>query len=281
MAQTKIKSYAKLNLALNITGKTLFLHKIESIVAFVSLHDEIFIKKIKSKSHNILFSGKFSRNIGRNNTVSKLLEILEKKKLLKNQKFQIRINKKIPTQAGLGGGSMNAANILKFFIQEKIINITKKEFFKISKLIGSDVILGFNSTNAVLNTNNEIKYFTNCKTFHVLIVKPRFGCSTKDIYSKVTKFTKPKFKNPNKKMFNFDYLKKMNNSLESIVLSKYIKLKMIKLYLEKISNPLFVRMTGSGSAIVAYFQSKQRCDLAKKSFKRKYKNYWCVASKTI
>ena len=49
MAHTKIKSYAKLNLALNITGRTKSLHKIESIIAFVSLHDEIFITKIKSK----------------------------------------------------------------------------------------------------------------------------------------------------------------------------------------------------------------------------------------
>ena len=77
--QAKIKSYAKLNLSLNVTGKTTVLHKIESIVAFASLHDEIFIKKIKSKSHNILFRGKFSKNIGKNNTISKLLEILEKK----------------------------------------------------------------------------------------------------------------------------------------------------------------------------------------------------------
>ena len=52
--QTKIKSYAKLNLALNITGKNSNLHKIESIVAFASLHDEIFISEIKSQSHNIL-----------------------------------------------------------------------------------------------------------------------------------------------------------------------------------------------------------------------------------
>ena len=49
--QTKIKSHAKLNLALNIVGKTSTLHKIESIVAFASLHDEIFISKIKSKSY--------------------------------------------------------------------------------------------------------------------------------------------------------------------------------------------------------------------------------------
>ena len=80
MKYFKIKSHAKLNLALNIIGKTASLHKIETIVTFASLHDEIFIKKINSNKHNILFSGKFSRNISKINTVSKLLEILEKKK---------------------------------------------------------------------------------------------------------------------------------------------------------------------------------------------------------
>ena len=120
MLYSKVKSYAKLNLALNITGKTPSLHKIESIVTFVALHDEIFIKKIKSKSHNISFIGRFSQNISNNNTVSKLLKILEKKRLLKDRKFKIKINKQIPNKAGLGGGSMNAANILNYFIKKNV-----------------------------------------------------------------------------------------------------------------------------------------------------------------
>ena len=82
MPGTEIKSHAKLNLALNITGKNSSIHKIESIIAFASLHDKIFIKNIKSKSHKILFTGKFSQNITKNNTVSKLLNILEKKKII-------------------------------------------------------------------------------------------------------------------------------------------------------------------------------------------------------
>ena len=48
MNLSKVKSYAKINLALNITGKINKLHKIESLVAFINLHDVIFIKKIKS-----------------------------------------------------------------------------------------------------------------------------------------------------------------------------------------------------------------------------------------
>ena len=74
-----IKSYAKINLALNVVGKNSTLHKIESIIAFIDLYDLIKIKLSNSKKHNIKFHGKFSRNIGSSNTISKLLNILEKK----------------------------------------------------------------------------------------------------------------------------------------------------------------------------------------------------------
>ena len=53
MATHKIKSYAKINLALNIVGKTSSLHKIETIVAFIDLFDDILIEKIKSKKNKI------------------------------------------------------------------------------------------------------------------------------------------------------------------------------------------------------------------------------------
>ena len=94
MTTTKIKSYAKLNLALNIVGKNSSLHKIESIVAFASLHDEIFVRFTNSKKHKIVFFGKFSKNINKENTISKLLEILEKKKYLKNTNLALRLIKK-------------------------------------------------------------------------------------------------------------------------------------------------------------------------------------------
>ena len=84
--QANIRSYAKINLALNVIKKISNFHKIESIVSFISLHDEILIKKINSKNHIISFTGKFSKNIGKINTVSKLLNILDNKKLLKNNK---------------------------------------------------------------------------------------------------------------------------------------------------------------------------------------------------
>ena len=277
----KIKSYAKLNLALNVISKRSFLHEIESIIVFIDLHDEIFIRDSKSREHKVLFTGKFSKNISKNNTISKLLKILEEKKFLKNKKFHIKIVKKIPNKAGLGGGSMNAASILKYFIRKKIIKVKKKEITDITKLIGSDVILGLNSTNSILTAKNELKLFKKKNRFYTLIVKPNFGCSTKYIYSKVKKFDKPKLNSPKKSMFDLNNLKKMNNGLESIAFSKYPKLKKIKLDLEKSSKLEFVRMTGSGSALVAYFKSKEKSELAKKRFNKKHKNYWCITSKTI
>ena len=70
----KIRSYAKINIALNIIGKTTNLHRIESIVAFVSLHDVIFIKKVQSQKHIIIFKGKFSKDIPKDNSILKLFE---------------------------------------------------------------------------------------------------------------------------------------------------------------------------------------------------------------
>tara|TARA_A100001011_G_scaffold126278_1_gene133149 strand:+ start:1881 stop:2723 length:843 start_codon:yes stop_codon:yes gene_type:complete len=279
--QSIIRSHAKINLALNVIGKTPSLHKIESIVAFVSLYDEILIKKISSDKHNISFTGKFSSNISKKNTISKLLEVLENKKLLKNNKFKIRIKKNIPIKSGLGGGSMNAANILGYLINKKIVKTTQKEIIKISKLVGSDVLLGLNSTNSILNSKNKIKRFTDCRKIYTLIVKPNLGCSTRKIYSKIRKFDKPKLNKPSKDMFNLNNLKKMTNSLEPIALSMHSSIKRIKIFLESSTHAEFVRMTGSGSALVAYFYSKGKCDIAKKRFNKKYKNYWCISSKTI
>ena len=125
MSYFNIKSYAKINLALNVVGKSDKLHKIESIVAFLDLHDEIKIRKINNKNHKIKFLGKFASGIKSKNTISELFEKIEKNKYSKN-KYQVIVKKNIPTKAGLGGGSMNAANILNYLVKKKVVKIKKK-----------------------------------------------------------------------------------------------------------------------------------------------------------
>ena len=93
MDSFKIKSYAKINLALNVIKKKKKLHQIESLISFIDLHDLIYLKKIKKKDHKIIFKGKFSKNIGKINTVNNLLKLLDEKNLLNNKKFDIKIIK--------------------------------------------------------------------------------------------------------------------------------------------------------------------------------------------
>jgi len=277
----KIRSYAKINLALNVTGKNSKLHKIESIISFIDLHDLIYIKLINEKNHKVFFTGKFSKNIGKMNTVSTLLKLLDKKKFLDQKKFEIKIIKNIPQKAGMGGGSMNAASLINFFIKKKILKLNKDKLSKIASMIGSDVILGIEPANTILSSNGEIKKYNKNSKLHTLVVKPSFGCSTSYVYSKVKLFSKSKFIAPKETMFNAKYLKNLNNDLEIIAFNKYPKLRTIKSFLLTTPNNIFVRMSGSGSSIVAYFHSKRACCNAYRQFKRKFNDHWCIVSKTI
>jgi len=239
-----IKSYAKINLALNITGKKKKLHKIESLISFIDLHDLIYLKPINKNNHKVIFKGKFSKNIGKINTVTNLLKLLDKKKLLSSQKFEIKIVKNIPQKSGMGGGSMNAASLINFFINKRMLKIKKNQLIKLTNQIGSDVILGIKPSNTILSSNGNIKKYSKNIKFYTLVVKPSFGCSTQYIYSKVKVFSKSQFNFPKIKMFEAKYLKTLNNDLENIAFKKYPQLKKIKSFLSNTSNNIFTRMSG-------------------------------------
>ena len=123
----------------------------------------------------IKFIGQFSNKISTNNTISKLLKIIDNKNLLNNIKFKIIVKKNIPSKAGLGGGSMNAATVLKFLIKKKFIKTSKKVIHEICNLIGTDVVLGIYSNNLILKSNGVIKKFLIKKNIFTLVVKPSFG----------------------------------------------------------------------------------------------------------
>jgi len=281
MKEDKIRSYAKLNLSLAVLGKQKKnLHRIESLVSFIDLHDHIKVKKIKNDSHKVIFYGEFSKNIKKKNTVTNLLNILDRKKLINNNKYLIKIKKNIPQEAGLGGGSMNASTLLNYFLKKKNIKLSPKEISKISNEIGSDVILGLKKKNSILLGNGRlIRSNINIK-LHTLIVKPHFGSSTKLIYKKIKDYSKSALRNQSK-VFSIKSLISLNNDLEIIVFEKYPILKKIKKTMQALSNVRFVRMSGSGSSIVAYFNSKKASLNGAKILKKKYKNYWCILSKTI
>ncbi len=281
MSFIKLKSWAKINLSLNLIKRlSNNYHSIESLITFVQIFDEIKIKTINKKEHKISFSGKFSKGIGKRNTVYKLLKLLEKKKII-NKKFEINIKKNIPQKSGMGGGSMNAASILSYFMKKRILNISNKKAKDLAYKVGSDVVLGLEKKNSILFKNKKIGRLNKKIDFHVLIVMANEGCSTKYIFSKIKKYSKPLYFNINKRFFDTNYLIQSNNDLENVVFKKYSKIKNLKYFLSNLPNIVFTRMTGSGSAIVAYFKSKKTANNAARIFRRKYKNYWYIVSKTI
>ena len=203
MSFAKIKSNAKINLALNVVGKSKKLHKIESLVAFIEHHDLILIKKIRSKNNRILFNGKFSKNINSKNTVSRLFDFLERKELI-NQKYLIKITKNIPQKAGLGGGSMNAANILKYFIKKKIIKLNTKQISENKSLISGSL----KPQNAKPATNAKI-IKSNSSAMNQL------EKNVKNNRKKMTELISKSQKNSDELMQNKNLIKQRRNSAMS------------------------------------------------------------------
>ena len=273
-----IKSYAKINLSLNIVSKKKInnLHQIESLVALIDLADEIKISEIRSKKHKVIFRGKYSKGIPKFNTITHLLALLEKEKIIK-KKYQILVKKNIPQKSGMGGGSMNAASILSFFLKKKIL--TKKLSEKFAKKIGSDVILGLNKFPKIYLPNGKIRVIKTRIKYYLLLVKPNFGCSTRKVFSANKAFSKSKLgklKNVSKTM-----IINSENDLENSAFRLYPNLFKLKNKLLSWKKAEFVRMTGSGSTLVMYFNKEVSAKNALKMSKRKLNNCWCILSKVI
>ena len=135
-----LKSYAKINLTLAVNKRlNIGLHNIQSIYCLINLYDKILIKKIKNtNSDKISFNGPFSKSIDKsNNSVKKILNIMRKNEIINNY-YSVRVNKNIPAFAGFGGGTSNAATLLKFLTKKKL---NRKILSKIDKEVGSDLKL--------------------------------------------------------------------------------------------------------------------------------------------
>ena len=287
MKNFKIKSYCKINLSLRVIKKlNNNYHNIISLITFCDLHDVISISKTRSSRDKISFSGKFKKGINKkSNTVTKILNLLRRAKLLENQTFKINIRKNIPHGSGLGGGSSNAADLLNYFNSKMKLKLSKKKIKQLANQIGFDVPVNLERQNTLLTgKRDEILRLNQKFKLNLLIVYPNLICSTKRIYEKnkkVSLSTPQSFfciKN-NKKLINL--LKNESNDLEETVIKIYPKVKKIIEYIKSIKGCYFSRITGSGSACFGIFSNMKNAIYAQKLIKLKYPNYWCVVSKTI
>ena len=276
-----IKSYSKINLSLKVNYKSKNgLHDIQSIYCLINLFDRIKINKIKRRKDEIVFKGPFAKFIqNKNNSVLILLKILRKLNLISNY-YSIIITKNIPVFSGLGGGTSNAAFILKYLLKNKVNNSLLNY---LEGKIGSDLKLFFKKQGFLKNLNTIIE-LSKKQNFYFALIQPKVRCSTKEIYSMVKIFSKKEeFNNSSTRSTNkfLDYLARNRNDLQFIVEKKYPIIKKILADISKERGCRFSRMSGSGSVCYGLFNDQIFAKKALNKLKKKYPNFWFSIAKTV
>ena len=192
----KIKSYAKVNLSLEVINKRSDgYHNIESIVQNISIHDVISIKVNSNTEKIFIVSDVNDPNfpIDDSNIIVKaarlFLEHIKRKCGL-----MIFIRKNIPIGAGLGGGSSNAAATLVLLNRIFGNKLEFQTIFDIASELGSDVPLFlYPGTKGISETGKIVRTVGLLKGTPTVVVKPKTSISTKNAYDnfKLDDLTKP------------------------------------------------------------------------------------------
>ena len=274
-------SYSKINLSLSVNNKLKNgLHEIQSYFCLINLCDKIQVSKTLKKKDKILFKGQFARHIKiSNNSISKILKLLRKLNLISSF-YSVVVTKNIPVFGGLGGGTSNAAFLLKFLIKNRI---NESLLNKAEKLIGSDFKIFFYKQGFLKNLKNIVSAKKNQKLYF-LLAQPKVKCSTYEIYSKVKKYSKKKklnFYKINTKSNFIDYIFNNKNELQSIVEEKYPIVKKLLTDISFERGCYFSRMSGSGSVCYGLFNNERAVKKALIKIKTKYPKFWFSTAKTV
>ena len=276
-----LKSFSKINLSLNVNKKLKNgLHEIQSYFCLINLNDKIKIRKIEKNRDKVVFKGPFAKHIKKsNNSIINILKLLRKLKLISSC-YSVNISKKIPVFSGLGGGTSNAAYVLKFLLKGKV---TKNILIRSEKKIGSDLRLFFYKQGFLENLKT-VKVSQKKYKLFFLLSHPNINCSTREIYSKVKKYSKKiklkSYKFNNKKKF-IKYVLSQKNELQTIVEKKYPIVKKLLIDISAEKGCYFSRISGSGSVCYGLFDNENNAKKALYKIRTKYPKFWLSLAKTV
>jgi len=271
-----VKAYAKINIALGVTGKRDDgFHNLDMIVAPLDLHDSIEITAMPAGYDTLVTCDACELTTGDYNlctiAVNKMREFFRFK-----ENFRIHIHKRIPMSAGLGGGSSDAAAVVKGIMTLLKLKTTETDLIDICRAIGSDVPFFFKQKPARVRGTGEIldPIFIN-KRYYVLLIKPTQGLATKDVYMKYdenvpeSREVRPVIE-ALKAGDDTDLAHAMFNDLEPAAVALCPEIAAIKRSLKQEGLEL-VSMSGSGSTVFALSDRLARLEkAARKNIKPEY-----------
>lgn len=269
-----IKAFAKINLAIDIKKKDENgYHDIDMVTLPITLHDVLEMEQLISRHGIFITSDDPSLICDEGNLAFKALKAMEDNFSF-SKGYRIQIYKRIPMNAGLGGGSADAAGIIRAICKLYNMDAHDPKIIKVARSIGSDVpFCLLNKLARVLGTGENIIPLDNKLDYHVIIIKPHKGLSTKDVYEKYDTIPEEEREHPDisalieaikigdeQKMFE-----NMKNGLYKPASLLCPVISGILNDFKKMGFPLY-SMTGSGNACFALSKDLEQIEKAKNYF---------------
>ena len=269
-----IKAFAKINLAINVKKKDENgYHDIDMVTLPITLHDVLEMEQLISRHGIFITSDDPSLICDEGNLAFKALKAMEDNFSF-SKGYRIQIYKRIPMNAGLGGGSADAAGIIRAICKLYNMDAHDPKIIKVARSIGSDVpFCLLNKPARVLGTGENIIPLDSKLDYHVIIIKPHKGLSTKDVYEKYDTIPEEEREHPDisalieaikigdeQKMFE-----NMKNGLYKPASLLCPVISGILNDFKKMGFPLY-SMTGSGNACFALSKDLEQIEKAKNYF---------------
>lgn len=267
----QLKSYAKINLTLNILEKRPDnFHNISSIMEQINLYDTL-----KFKKHDKIIVD--CKEIPEKSNIVYKTAVLLKKKYNVKDGIKIKIKKNIPISGGLAGGSNNASTTLYALNKLWNLNLNFQDLLDNALELGSDVPFCLTGHTCLVKGRGElILKLKKIPNIPLLLINPDIEVSTANAYSLIKNIKKINQKHMleaiNKSDLNY-ISKHLFNDFEPILTKKYPIIKEIKQDLIE-NNALNALMTGSGPTVFAIFKNNQLQHKAYKNLKSKYKKIY-------
>lgn len=275
MITASVKSYAKLNLTLDIKGAANGFHELDSLVCSVNICDTLFLKKRRDSLVNVYMRGRGSESIPpeQNNAVKAGEAFV---RAFNTTGADITIWKDIPLSGGLGGSSADIAGVLRGMAKLYGLTQEKERLKEIADSLGSDAGYMLTGGFARLRGRGEIVQPLPCvDELHFLLIQPPTGVSAKDCflafdrenasYPPVTEQAVSALIGERREEF-FSLLK---NDLQNAACSLSGEVKQAVAEGKDFS-PLACSMTGSGSCVFVLFENEEFCRWAKSRYKGKF-----------